>query len=504
MSQAKLSSEDRLFYEKQFQDEADMLRRLSHAHLPKVYEAFQERNRSYMVMDFIRGETLLNMLEKYKGSPMPVGQVLHYALQLCDVLTYLHQQTPLVIFRDLKPANVMIDADANIFLIDFGIARFLKEDQSVDTHIFLSEGYAAPEQYGITSYGTSQTTAQSDLYSLGATLHHCLTAKRPLGIADRFRFALVNKYNSQVPKQLDPLIQRLVEHDPHLRPANAWEVRQELLTMQKDLPANKGQGPLHLGKLHPFRSSPPINDNATVGVSDISAVVPMMDPTVLHWLPWFGTIITGVITGLLTTAFSALFKLFWKVVRAPRSPLPKAMQFFKDATSGTLFASDTWKPGFVVLLCALLVGLLGSSIYSSTLSNRSLLFVAFCLTLILLLLTLIIGISGGIRDPLPRNLLLITGVSALMSCIILQTNSSVQDGITKVLHGIPSGQLFVLGVVISALVSLMRAILRWDNWFEWTDRATAFGFVVVCMLLQSALGVYERVPFLSFPKILFH
>jgi serine/threonine protein kinase len=235
MSQAKLSSEDRLFYEKQFQDEADMLRRLSHAHLPKVYEAFQERNRSYMVMDFIRGDTLLNMLEKYKGSPMPVEQVLYYALQLCDVLTYLHQQTPPVIFRDLKPANVMIDADANIFLIDFGIARLLKEDQSVDTHIFLSEGYAAPEQYGITSYGTSQTTAQSDLYSLGATLHHCLTAKRPLGIADRFRFASVNKYNSQVPQQFDRLIQRLVEHDPQLRPTNAQEVSQELLVIQKDL-----------------------------------------------------------------------------------------------------------------------------------------------------------------------------------------------------------------------------------------------------------------------------
>ena len=462
-----------------------------------------------MVMDFIRGETLLNMLENYKGSPLPVEQVLHYALQLCEVLTYLHQQTPPVIFRDLKPANVMVDERANVFLIDFGIARLLKEDQSVDTHIFLSQGYAAPEQYGLGQNGTSQTTAQSDLYSLGATLHHCLTAKRPMGIADRFRFASVSKNNAQVPAQLDQLIQRLVAHDPQLRPTDAWEVKQELLAIQQALgPAAKvmsphhllnssGQGPLHLGKQHPFGSSPPINDSPTIGFSHTIAVAPMMDPTFLHWLQWFGTIVTGVITGLLTTGISALFKLFWKVVRAPRSPVQKAVQLFQDATSGTLFASDTWKPGFVLFLCVLLVGLFGSSIYTFTLSNRSLSFVAFSLSFILLLVTLIVGVSGGIRDPVPRNLLLMTGGSALVSCIILQTNSTVQDGITKVLHGIPPGQLLVFGVIIIALVSLIRASLRWDNWFEWTDRATVFGFVVICALLQSALGENERIPFLS-------
>jgi serine/threonine protein kinase len=497
MSQAKLSPEDRLLNEKQFQDEADMLSRLSHEHLPKVYEAFQERNRSYMVMDFIHGETLLSMLQKFKGSPLPFEQVLHYALQLCDVLMYLHQQTPPVIFRDLKPANVMIDSDANIFLIDFGIARLLKEDQSVDTRIFLSEGYAAPEQYGLPSLGISQTTAQSDLYSLGATLHHCLTAKRPLGIADAFRFAPVSKYNPQVPKQLDPFIQRLVEHDPQLRPASAWDVKQELNAMQKDLAANKVQGPLYLGKQHPFGSSPPINDTATVGASYTSIVAPAMEPAILHWLSWLGTIITGVITGLLTAGFTALFKLFWKAARSPHSPLPKAVQFFHDAKSGTLFASDTWQPGFVLLLCALLVGLLGSSTYAFTLSNKSMLFTAFCLSLILLLVTLIIGLSKGIQDPLPRNLLLLLGVSALISCVVLQTNSSVQAGITKVLHGQPVGQLFILCVGICAFISLLRTIFRWDNWFEWAERATAFGFVVVCMLLQSTLGVHERVPFLS-------
>jgi WD40 repeat protein len=143
------------------------------------------------------------------------------ALQLCHVLHYLHTCQPPIIFRDLKPANVMRTPEGNLYLIDFGIARRYKPGQMKDTMPFGSPGYAAPEQYG-----KAQTTPQSDLYSLGALLHQVLSGEDPAETP--FRFAPLRLYGTAGLAELEALIMRMVDLDPGNRPASAAEVKEEL------------------------------------------------------------------------------------------------------------------------------------------------------------------------------------------------------------------------------------------------------------------------------------
>ena len=174
MSQSTLSTQEFTAATTSFRNEAMLLASLTHPHLPRIYEQFSELGRSYLVMDFIDGETLeetLQSLQHPVGAPrLPVDDVLNFALQLCSVLDYLHTRQPPIIFRDLKPANIMITAGKHIYLIDFGIARLFKPGQQKDTTALGSYGYAPPEQYG-----KSQTTERADIYSLGATLHQLLS-----------------------------------------------------------------------------------------------------------------------------------------------------------------------------------------------------------------------------------------------------------------------------------------------------------------------------------------
>src|SRR2546425_6334698 len=220
----------------QFQHEVAMLSRLSHPNLPRIYDAFNERGRSYLVMDFIDGKTLYQLLKESGNRPLPILQVLDYASQLCDVLAYLHQQRPPIIFRDLKPTNVMVTPNGHVYLIDFGIARFFKEGQEQDTVFLGSPGYAPPEQHG-----TAQTNPRSDLYSLGATLHCCLTGKDPYYATDRFSFPPVRQLNPQVPLELDRLIQRLLSLDETQRPVSALEVQQVLANINQQASEHTSQ-----------------------------------------------------------------------------------------------------------------------------------------------------------------------------------------------------------------------------------------------------------------------
>jgi serine/threonine protein kinase/N-acetylneuraminic acid mutarotase len=156
-----------------FLREALLLARLNHPAIPALYDYFFEDGYWYLVMDYIPGPTL-SMYMRKQGA-LPPLEALNYAIQLCDVLEYLHQQTPPVIFRDLKPSNVILTPDCRLVLVDFGIARYFKEGQSSDTHDLGSPGYAPPEQY----QGEGQTDARSDLYSLGIILHEMLSGQRP-------------------------------------------------------------------------------------------------------------------------------------------------------------------------------------------------------------------------------------------------------------------------------------------------------------------------------------
>lgn len=227
MSQGHLGEVERQEAVVRFQQEYRMLSMLKHPNLPQIVDWFEEGDRFYFVMDFIEGKTLYEILKHNHGQPLPIAQVTQYAMQLCDVLAYLHMQQPPIIFRDLKPTNVMIRQDGRLLLIDFGIARIFKEGQAQDTVLLGSPGYAPPEQHG-----TAQTSPRSDIYALGATLHFALTGIDPFHATQRFMFAPVRQFNSLVPTELDALVLRMLSLDERGRPASAQEVKQALLAIQ--------------------------------------------------------------------------------------------------------------------------------------------------------------------------------------------------------------------------------------------------------------------------------
>jgi len=154
-----------------FLREAELLASLNHPAIPRVWDSFEEHGRLYIVMQFINGRTLEQMLADHRGAGLSAPMVIRWARALCDVLEYLHARTPPVLFRDLKPANIMVDEAGNLMLIDFGIAtRFVP--RRVGTTIG-TPGYAPPEQY----QGLAEP--RSDLFALAATLHHLLTGRDP-------------------------------------------------------------------------------------------------------------------------------------------------------------------------------------------------------------------------------------------------------------------------------------------------------------------------------------
>ncbi len=153
--------------------EMNMLKKLKHPHLPSIIDVIDDEDTILIVMDYIEGNPLSKMQEEYGAQPQ--DHVIEWALQICDVLGYLHTRNPAIIYRDLKPANIMLKPDGNIMLIDFGTAREYKEKNIADTTCLGTVGYAAPEQFG----GQGQTDARTDIYCLGATLYHLVTGCSP-------------------------------------------------------------------------------------------------------------------------------------------------------------------------------------------------------------------------------------------------------------------------------------------------------------------------------------
>jgi serine/threonine protein kinase len=219
-----------------FRREADLLSRLTHDSLPRLYEHIRKHEQWYLVLDFIDGETLEDYQNKAPNKRLLLGEVLAIGLQLCDILEYLHAHQPPIIFRDLKPSNIIRSPEGKMYVIDFGIARFFKPGQSKDTIPLGSPGYAAPEQYG-----RAQTTPSADLYSLGAILHQLLTGKDPAETPLRF-VALRGTHtsnrsdpggltSSMVDVMMDSfgmLINSMLEMDRDKRPASVTLVKQEL------------------------------------------------------------------------------------------------------------------------------------------------------------------------------------------------------------------------------------------------------------------------------------
>lgn len=197
-----------------FEREAGMLINLDNPALPRVWDFFAgEQHRLYLVMDFIEGESLEAVLQR--RGPIPEAELLDWARQICAVLHYLHNHQPPVIFRDLKPANIMLTPQGRIKLIDFGIARHFKPGQNTDTVTYGSVGFSAPEQYG-----QGQTDARSDIYSLGATLYYLITGINPS--RNPFQFEPVSSL-VEVTKPTEKAIHLALQLNPADRPASVGE-----------------------------------------------------------------------------------------------------------------------------------------------------------------------------------------------------------------------------------------------------------------------------------------
>jgi serine/threonine protein kinase len=236
MSQSGLSHQELIEATDAFKREALLLASLTHPNLPRIYDQFPDAGRWYLVMDFIEGQTLETRLNKVntgtaQSQGLPLQNVLAISIQLCTVLDYLHTRQPPIIFRDLKPANVMLTSGEHAYLIDFGIARHFKPGQARDTIAFGSPGYAAPEQYG-----RVQTTPRSDIYSLGATLHHMLTGQDP----SQTPFQFLPLPAPLVPDRLRTLLMQMLEMDASKRPDSMVTVKQELQRIVTSRASHKG------------------------------------------------------------------------------------------------------------------------------------------------------------------------------------------------------------------------------------------------------------------------
>jgi serine/threonine protein kinase len=219
----------------QFYQEASTLARLDHPNLPKVSDYFSEDDRDYLVMDFVPGQDLKEMLTNalHEGHPLPERQILAWADQLCDALEYLHTQDPPVLHRDIKPSNIKITPAGNVKLVDFGLVKLLAPDDQRTITVVQGRGtvqYIPLEQYG---GDTGHTDARSDIYSLGATLYHLLTGQPPLDAKQRF----LKPKALATPRSLDPAISSQTEQvilwclamHPDDRPASVAELRAALL-----------------------------------------------------------------------------------------------------------------------------------------------------------------------------------------------------------------------------------------------------------------------------------
>ncbi|WP_322816635.1 PQQ-binding-like beta-propeller repeat protein [Chloroflexus sp.] len=225
MAQSAPDSQTRLLNLKNFQREAGLLATLQHPAIPKVYDFFEENGKVYLVLEFIPGKDLETVLEEH-GKPLDEARVARWALQICDVLSYLHNHKPEpIVFRDMKPSNVMVVGDDRIVLIDFGIARNLNRVDRKGTMIG-TEGYSPPEQYR----GVAEPVG--DIYALGATLHHLLTNIDPrLETPFTFQERPIRQINPTVSPEMEAVVARALEYDMAARWQSAEELRQALLTV---------------------------------------------------------------------------------------------------------------------------------------------------------------------------------------------------------------------------------------------------------------------------------
>lgn len=196
--------------------ETDILKKLSHPNLPSIIDVIDNDDSFIIIMDYIQGNSLNKALKEYGAQPQEY--VIEWAKQLCDVLGYLHSRKPPIIYRDMKPSNIMLKPDGNVTLIDFGTAREFKEKNLADTTCLGTVGYAAPEQFG----GMGQTDARTDIYCLGATLYHLVTGCNPS--EPPYEMKPIREINPSLSSGLERIILKCTQRNPEDRYQSAAEL----------------------------------------------------------------------------------------------------------------------------------------------------------------------------------------------------------------------------------------------------------------------------------------
>ena len=249
----------------QFYREASTLARLDHSNLPKVSDFFSEKDRDYLVMDYVPGPDLYQMAAnaRHDGRFLDEAEVLAWTDQLCDALHYLHHQQPPVLHRDVKPANIKLTPEGRVKLVDFGLVKPLDPDNPVTMtglHGVGSLPYTPLEQY-VDELG--HTDPRSDLYGLGATLYHLLTGQEPPSAQARFLDPQLlippRRINSAVSPEVEAAVLMAMALHPHERPAGVREWQATL----------KGQPAPAADRSYRFRPAGPVLAMSPIGWREV-------------------------------------------------------------------------------------------------------------------------------------------------------------------------------------------------------------------------------------------
>lgn len=235
LSESSATKEELEQLAEQFRIEASTLARLDHPNLPKVSDYFSVGGREYLVMDFVDGRDLQEILQEAqrRGERLLEAQVMLYAVQLLDALEYMHSQEPPVVHRDIKPSNIKVTPRGTVKLVDFGLVKVLRTNDSRTVTVVQGRGtvaYTPLEQYG---GDTGFTDNRSDIYSLAATLYHLLSGQPPADAKERFLrpglLTPLRQLNPDVSPRVERAIFRALSMHPNERPSTAREFRDMLL-----------------------------------------------------------------------------------------------------------------------------------------------------------------------------------------------------------------------------------------------------------------------------------
>jgi serine/threonine protein kinase len=490
MKQTNLDNEQLEQARKRFEREAAILSLVQNEHLPRIHDYFEERGRYYLVMEFLEGETLLQKLEQTKR-PLPALLVVYYAIQLCDALTHLHTQRDPIIFRDLKPSNIMIRPDSHVFLIDFGIARNFKAGHTSDTEIMGTRGYMAPEMV------MTQTDARSDLFSLGVTMYYCLTRQIPDYIDPNTAFLSLLTRNAEAPRELNTLILQMMQFTPGARPGSAAEVKQQLERVYRQMQADQGSlgqdvqpsglrdRSFYVDETETWSPSIPLHNQRRSSLA-----------TALEKLP--GLLLSGLLRPL-TAGASKLASV--AMSSGVRRDLYDRYLFLRVRLNNT----GVWTTRFLFLLLSMLIGTIVLSSIIYTHFGSSIYRVEFGLAFVLLVTIILAG--GQLNNPAPRNIMLCTGFFVTIAFLTLLASTTFQTASDGSPQPITLNLLTIYGLVTLTLIVLLGNIAIRKHYKQYVqgpkpahvftrlNHAGIAAVAGVCFLLQFAFGSKEQIIF---------